>query len=38
MWLFPNKKMDGLPMDVRFVVQMETAEGLTKKALRMKKE
>jgi len=28
MLLVPNKKIEGLPLDVQFVVQMETAEGL----------
>ena len=28
MLLVPNKKMEGLPLNVQFVVQMETAEGL----------
>jgi len=28
MYLSPNKKMEGLPLNVQFVVQMETAEGL----------
>jgi hypothetical protein len=28
MYLVPNKKMEGLPLDVQFVVQMETADGL----------
>jgi len=28
MYLEPNRKMEGLPLDVQFVVQMETAEGL----------
>jgi|GEM_PF-2055382 len=28
MWLEPNRKMEGLPLQVQFVVQMETADGL----------
>jgi hypothetical protein len=28
MFFVPNKKMEGLPLDVQFVVQMETADGL----------
>ena len=28
MYLVPNKKMEGLPLDVQFVVQLETTEGL----------
>ncbi|MCL1937394.1 MAG: hypothetical protein FWF52_03235 [Candidatus Azobacteroides sp.] len=28
MWLEPNRKIEGLPLQVQFVVQMETADGL----------
>jgi hypothetical protein len=28
MFLVPNKKIEGLPLDVQFVVQTETADGL----------